>query len=84
MKTFELEEILKKIECNKKMFGRVYLAIVLPLDMKKCSQYFMAHVDTSENWEVMEAISITSLMFRMKSSLTLMDSIFIDTKVDTS
>ena len=84
MKTFELEEILKKIECTKKTIGGVYLATVLPLEVKEYSQYFMAHVDTSKNLEIVAVISITFLMFRIKSSLTLMDSIFIDTKVVTS
>ena len=48
MNTSELEEILKKIDCAKNMFGGVYPSDFLPLEVKQCPQSFAANVDTSE------------------------------------
>ena len=48
MNTFELEEILKEIDCTKNTFG-VYLSDLLCLEMKQYPQSFVANVDISKN-----------------------------------
>ena len=48
MNTSELEEILKKIDSTKKIFGGVYASDLLPLEVKQYPQSFVVDVDTSE------------------------------------
>ena len=49
--TPELEELLKKIDCSKYTFGGVYPSDLLPLEVKRYPQFFVANVDTSEKPE---------------------------------
>ena len=48
MNASEIEEILKKIDSTKNTFGGVYPSDLLPLEVKRYPEFFVANVDTSE------------------------------------
>ena len=48
MNASEFEEIPKKIDCTKNIFGSVYSSDLLPLEVKQYPQFFVANADNSE------------------------------------